>query len=59
MLALPTQGLTREAVSDALTALSAIPNTKWEDGRVSGAVYQGSDEMGSVWAEAMEKFIVR
>jgi sphinganine-1-phosphate aldolase len=35
-----------------------MPNTQWEDGRVSGAVYHGGDEMGKVWTEAMSKFIV-
>ncbi|ORY89596.1 pyridoxal phosphate-dependent transferase [Leucosporidium creatinivorum] len=57
-LTLPAEGLSSEALSEALTALSAMPNTQWEDGRVSGAVYHGGEEMGKVWTEAMSKFIV-
>lgn len=57
-LTLPAEGLSSEALSEALTAMSEMPNTQWEDGRVSGAVYHGGDEMGQVWTEAMSKFIV-
>jgi hypothetical protein len=29
-----------------LDQLADLPNTKWETGRVSGAVYHGGEEMG-------------
>lgn len=58
ILALPTTGLSSSQVSDALTALSELPNTKWEDGHVSGAVYHGGEEMTAIWREAFGKFVV-
>lgn len=58
VLALPLTGLTALEVSAALTTLSELPNTKWEEGRVSGAVYHGGEEMGAIWREAFGKFVV-
>lgn len=55
---LPAIGLTASEVSAVLTQLSELPNTKWENGRVSGAVYHGGEEMNSLWIEAFTKFVV-
>lgn len=38
--------------------MSELPNTKWENGRVSGAVYHGGKDMGEIWKEAFGKFEV-
>ncbi|GJN91433.1 hypothetical protein Rhopal_004454-T1 [Rhodotorula paludigena] len=55
---LPSSGLSADEVSAALTKLSELPNTKWESGRVSGAVYHGGKDMGDIWREAFGKFEV-
>lgn len=57
-LALPEKGLSSAQVSQALTALSEIPNTKWGNGRVSGAVYHGGEDMAKIWVEAFSRFEV-
>ncbi|GAA5939333.1 hypothetical protein JCM1841_002938 [Sporobolomyces salmonicolor] len=57
-LSLPERGLTQDAVSKALDEMSAIPNTKWETGRVSGAVYHGGKDLNEIWKEAFGKFEV-
>jgi len=58
-LALPEKGLSSEQVSEALDQMSSIPNTKWDTGRVSGAVYHGGKDIGDIWREAFGKFEVR
>lgn len=55
---LPGKGLSASDVSTALTKMSELPNTKWENGRVSGAVYHGGKDMGEIWKEAFGKFEV-
>ncbi|GAA5968880.1 hypothetical protein JCM3765_005823 [Sporobolomyces pararoseus] len=57
-LALPAKGLTSTEVSAALDQMSSIPNTKWDTGRVSGAVYHGGKDVGDIWREAFGKFEV-
>ncbi|BGP17316.1 Dihydrosphingosine phosphate lyase [Rhodosporidiobolus nylandii] len=57
-LALPEHGLSAEEVSKELERMSELPNTRWEDGRVSGAVYHGGKDMGDIWREAFSKFEV-
>ncbi|GAA5914135.1 hypothetical protein JCM6882_004933 [Rhodosporidiobolus microsporus] len=57
-LSLPSTGLSTEEVSAELIRMSEIPNTKWESGRVSGAVYHGGKEMGDIWKEAFGRFEV-
>ncbi|ORY92826.1 pyridoxal phosphate-dependent transferase [Leucosporidium creatinivorum] len=57
-LALPEKGLSAAQVSQALAALSEIPNTKWSNGRVSGAVYHGGEDMAKIWVEAFSRFEV-
>lgn len=55
---LPDKGLSASDVSTALAKMSELPNTKWENGRVSGAVYHGGKDMGEIWKEAFGKFEV-
>ncbi|KAK4054284.1 Dihydrosphingosine phosphate lyase [Microbotryomycetes sp. JL221] len=55
---LPPKGLSFDQVSEALTKLSQLPNTKWESGRVSGAVYHGGQDMAACWQDAFAKFTV-
>lgn len=57
-LTLPTTGLTSDEVTAVLVAHSKLPNTRWEEGRVSGAVYHGGEEMGKIWKEAFGMFEV-
>ena len=54
--ALPKEPWTSEQLSAELTALSDMKHTRWEDGRVSGAVYHGGADLLKIQAEAMEKF---
>ncbi|SCV69817.1 BQ2448_1211 [Microbotryum intermedium] len=56
--ALPETGLTKDDVNKALKLHGNLPNTKWENGRVSGAVYNGTVEMGDIWREAFGRFEV-
>jgi len=55
---LPTQGWSEEQVRKALNDLEAMEHTRWEDGRVSGAVYHGGDELIKLQTEAFGKFTV-
>ena len=57
-LAIPATGLSSAEVSAALQAHATLPCTRWEEGRVSGAVYNGTPEMGQVWQEAFNLFTV-
>ncbi|GAA5853991.1 hypothetical protein JCM5353_001385 [Sporobolomyces roseus] len=57
-LALPAKGLSSIEVSSALDHMSSLPNTKWDTGRVSGAVYHGGKDVGDIWREAFGKFEV-
>ncbi|KAI5481686.1 sphinganine-1-phosphate aldolase [Pseudohyphozyma bogoriensis] len=56
VLSLPQTGLSSEELSKQLEVLADLPKTKWENGRVSGAVYHGGEEMEAVWKEAFGKF---
>lgn len=55
---LPAQGLTHDEVRRQLEALAELDHTRWEDGRVSGAVYHGEDELLQLQTEAYGKFTV-
>jgi sphinganine-1-phosphate aldolase len=57
-LTLPAQGWSTEAVQKALADLEGMEHTRWEDGRVSGAVYHGGDELLKLQTEAFGKFTV-
>lgn len=56
--ALPTKGLTHDEVRRQLEALAELDHTRWEDGRVSGAVYHGEDELMQLQTLAFGKFTV-
>jgi len=55
---LPLEGWTREQVHKELESLSEMKHTRWEDGRVSGAVYHGGKELIDVQVEAFTRFAV-
>lgn len=55
---LPAEGWSEEQVQKALTDLAGMEHTRWEDGRVSGAVYHGGDELLRLQTEAFGKFTV-
>jgi sphinganine-1-phosphate aldolase len=55
---LPSTGWSEEEVRKKLGDLAGMEHTKWEDGRVSGAVYHGGDELIRLQTEAFGKFTV-
>ncbi|KAF2636476.1 PLP-dependent transferase [Massarina eburnea CBS 473.64] len=55
---LPTEGWSEEVVRAKLEELSQMEHTRWEDGRVSGAVYHGGEELIRLQTEAFGKFTV-
>ncbi|PNS16694.1 Sphingosine-1-phosphate lyase [Sphaceloma murrayae] len=54
--ALPVEGWSAEQVRGELQKLGEMKHTKWEDGRVSGAVYHGGKELCDLQAEAFGRF---
>lgn len=54
--ALPAKGWTLEQVRTELEKLGDMEHTRWEDGRVSGAVYHGGSELMDLQTEAFKKF---
>ena len=57
-LKLPKDGLNSEKLGEELNVLQGLKRTKWEDGKVSGAVYHGEDELLDVQIDAMRRFMV-
>jgi len=57
-LKLPQEGWSHDKVKEELRKLAEMKHTRWEDGRVSGAVYHGGKELSSLQAEAFEMFTV-
>jgi sphinganine-1-phosphate aldolase len=57
-LTLPQEGWSDDQVKAALEKLAEMEHTRWEDGRVSGAVYHGGDELLRLQTEAFGKFTV-
>jgi sphinganine-1-phosphate aldolase len=57
-IALPAQGWSVEQVRKALKDLQDMEHTRWEDGRVSGAVYHGGEELLKLQTEAFGQFAV-
>ncbi|PKY02655.1 putative sphinganine-1-phosphate aldolase BST1 [Aspergillus campestris IBT 28561] len=55
-LALPKEGWTPEQIRAELEKLSNMEHTRWEDGRVSGAVYHEGKDLLKVQTEAFDKF---
>lgn len=58
IITLPAEGWSEEQVRKALNDLEAMEHTRWEDGRVSGAVYHGGGELIKLQTEAFGKFTV-
>ena len=57
-LSLPKEGWTEEQVRAELDRLGEMQHTRWEDGRVSGAVYHGGEGIIKLQGVAFEKFSV-
>lgn len=55
-LTLPKEGWSPEQVRAELDKLAGLEHTRWEDGRVSGAVYHGGADLLKVQAEAFGQF---
>lgn len=55
---LPSIGWSEDEVRQKLGDLADMEHTRWEDGRVSGAVYHGGDELMRLQTEAFGKFTV-
>lgn len=55
---LPVAGWTAEQVKKEMHQLSEMKHTKWEDGRVSGAVYHGGQDLLDVQIDAFGTFMV-
>lgn len=57
-LCLPKQGWDFEKIEAELEDLRNLDHTRWEDGRVSGAVYHGGSELLEMQTKAIGKFSV-
>ncbi|KAL9627986.1 MAG: hypothetical protein Q9204_006196, partial [Flavoplaca sp. TL-2023a] len=57
-LTLPKEPWTDQQVRGELEKLGDMKHTRWEDGRVSGAVYHGEDTLIKVQVEAFQRFMV-
>lgn len=55
---LPLAGWSNDQVRKELASLSEMKHTRWEDGRVSGAVYHGGEDLAALQTEAFGKFTV-
>ncbi|KAG2736595.1 hypothetical protein G9P44_000685 [Scheffersomyces stipitis] len=55
---LPEQGLSKDAIVEELDKLQELKHSNWVDGRVSGAVYHGGDDLLELQAEAYRKYSV-
>lgn len=53
---LPAQGWTSAQVRAELERLGDMEHTRWEDGRVSGAVYHGGSELAELQSDAFKRF---
>ncbi|CZT16797.1 probable glutamate decarboxylase/sphingosine phosphate lyase [Ramularia collo-cygni] len=54
--ALPVKGWTPDQVRAELEKLGDMEHVRWEDGRVSGAVYHGGSDLGDLQSEAFKRF---
>ncbi|KAI9869400.1 MAG: hypothetical protein M1813_000189 [Trichoglossum hirsutum] len=57
-LSLPKEGWSQEQVKAELMKLGEMEHTRWEDGRVSGAVYHGGRDLMRLQTEAFSFFTV-
>ena len=56
--ALPVEGWSEDRVREELVKLTEMEHTRWEEGRVSGAVYHGGEDMAKLQTEAYGMFAV-
>ncbi|EFE29399.1 uncharacterized protein ARB_03741 [Trichophyton benhamiae CBS 112371] len=57
-VSLPKKGMSNDQVMAELEKLGGMKHTMWEDGKVSGAVYHGGDELLKLQTEAFGRFAV-
>lgn len=57
-LRIPADGWSADKVRTELQKLVDMKHTRWEDGRVSGAVYHGGKELSQLQTEAYGMFTV-
>ncbi|PWW73936.1 PLP-dependent transferase [Tuber magnatum] len=57
-LALPKEGMTELQVKEELKKLSEMEHASWEEGKVSGAVYHGGDDLLNLQSEASRIFSI-
>lgn len=55
-LELPKEGWATDQVRAELEKLAGLDHTRWEDGRVSGAVYHGGEDLLKLQTEAFGQF---
>lgn len=55
---LPQEPWTSEQLRTELSQLTNMKRTRWEEGKVSGAVYHGEEQLLDIQAEAMKLFSV-
>ncbi|KAJ6279280.1 replication factor c subunit 1 [Bipolaris maydis] len=58
LTSLPAEGWSEDEVRAKLDELANMDHARWEDGRVSGAVYHGGDDLIRLQTEAFGKFTV-
>ncbi|KAM5470698.1 Dihydrosphingosine phosphate lyase [Microsporum audouinii] len=57
-MSLPKKGMSHDQVRAELDKLGGMKHTMWEDGRVSGAVYHGGEDLLKLQTEAFGQFAV-
>ncbi|RCK64604.1 Sphingosine-1-phosphate lyase [Candida viswanathii] len=55
---LPAEGIAKGDISQELDKLKTLKHSDWVNGRVSGAVYHGGDELLQLQVEAYDKYSV-
>jgi sphinganine-1-phosphate aldolase len=55
---LPAEGWSKERIMEEMERLAGMKHERWEDGRVSGAVYHGGKELRDLQTEAFGLFTV-
>jgi sphinganine-1-phosphate aldolase len=55
---IPSNGLSKDQVMNQLNSLDDLKAVAWKDGKISGAVYHGGDELIQLQTEAYHKFAV-
>lgn len=58
VIEIPAHGLTSKEIESELDKLQELEHSDWHNGRVSGAVYHGGDELLKLQAEAYYKYSV-